>query len=369
MTEKSHAIRVRAVRAFSLPTIGLAAMICAGTARAQSPEDILLYKGPDREQKLIEGARKEGQVVIYAALIVNQAMRPIAEGFAKKYPFIKIATWRADSEDIVRKAAAEVRANNVVADVIEGTGAGEEAVEANIVLPYYAPAVAAFGEAHRDRNGLWAPTRLSYYSIAYNTRLVPPDKVPKSYEDLLNPQWKGKMAWRIGSSTGTPLFITNLRLAWGEEKARAYLDKLRDQKLVNFGAGSARTLVDRVIAGEYAIALNIFAHHPLISRGKGAPVNSQLMDPVASTAATMSMVKGLHHPHAAMLLADYILSKEGQGILAGAEYLPVDPEVAPLPALAPIVPRIAGVPENFVGPDKLIKYTESSEQIFQKLFR
>jgi iron(III) transport system substrate-binding protein len=115
--------------------------------------------------------------------------------------------------------------------------------------------------------------------------------------------------------------------------------------------------------------LNIFAHHPLISKAKGAPVNSQLMDPVASTAATMSVVKGLHHPYAAMLLTDYILSKEGQGILARAEYFPVDPEVAPLPALAPVVPKTAGVPENFVGPDKLIKYTDSSEDIYQKLFR
>jgi iron(III) transport system substrate-binding protein len=177
------------------------------------------------------------------------------------------------------------------------------------------------------------------------------------------------MAWRIGSSTGTALFLTNLRLAWGEEKAQAYFDKLKEQKIVNFGAGSARTLVDRVIAGEYAIALNIFAHHPLISKAKGAPVDSRLLPPVASTAATMSIVKGLHHPHAAMLLADYILSKEGQSILARAEYFPVDPAVAPLPALTSVVPRIAGVEENFVGPDQLLRYTDSSEDIFQKLFR
>ena len=102
---------------------------------------------------------------------------------------------------------------------------------------------------------MWTPTRLSYYSIAYNTRRCRPNKVPKSYEDLLDPQWKGKIAWRIGSASGTPLFITNLRLAWGEEKARAYFEKLKEQKIVNFGAGSARTLVDRVMAGEYAIAL------------------------------------------------------------------------------------------------------------------
>jgi ABC-type Fe3+ transport system substrate-binding protein len=349
--------------------VGIAAMLWAGSALAQGADDILLYSGPDREQRLIEGAKREGQVVIYGALIQNQAMRPIAEGFGKKYPFIRITTWRADSEAIVQKASAEVRANNVVADLVEGTGAGEEAVEANIAQPYYAPAVAGFPETYRNRAGLWAPTRLSYYSIAYNTRLVPPDRVPKSYEDLLDPRWQGKMAWRIGSSTGTPLFLTNLRLAWGEEKARAYFERLKDQKIVNFGAGSARTLVDRVIAGEYAIALNIFAHHPLISKGKGAPVNSQLMEPVATTAATMSVVKGLHHPYSAMLLADYILSKEGQGILARAEYFPVDPEVAPLPGLAAVVPRVAGVAENFVGPDQLIKYTDSSEDIFQKLFR
>jgi iron(III) transport system substrate-binding protein len=367
-------LRLRRLPAMSLLMAGIAAIVLAGgvlagSAWAQSPDDILVYAGPDRAQRLIEGARKEGQVVIYGALIQNQAMRPIAEGFGRKYPFVRVTTWRADSEDIVQKAAAEVRANNVVADLIEGTGAGEEAVAANIVQPYYSPEIAGFAEKYRNPAGLWAPTRLSYYSIAYNTKLVAPDQVPKSYEDLLDPRWQGKMAWRIGSSTGTALFLTNLRLAWGEAKAMAYFERLKDQKIINFGAGSARTLVDRVIAGEYAIALNIFAHHPLISKAKGAPVNSQLMDPVASTAATMSVVKGLHHPYAAMLLADYILSREGQGILARAEYFPVDPEVAPLPALAPVVPRIAGVPENFVGPDKLIKYTDSSEDIFQKLFR
>ncbi len=355
--------------ACALIAAAVALFSVAEPACAQSVEDLLRYKGPDREQKLIEGAKKEGQVIIYSALIVNQAMRPIADHFGKKYPFIKISYWRADSEDIAAKLAAEVRANNVVADVFEGTGVGELAVQAHVALPYYTPAINVYPETYRDPNGMWTPTRLSYYSIAYSTRAVPAGKVPKTYEDLLDPQWKGKMAWRIGSSSGTPLFITNLRLAWGEERARAYFDKLKEQKIVNFGAGSARTLVDRVMAGEYSIALNIFAHHPLISKAKGAPVNSQLMDPVPVTAATMGVVKGLKHPNAALLLIDYILSKEGQQILRDAEYFPADPEVAPAPLLAPVVPKIAGVPENFVGPDKLIKYTDSSEEIFQKLFR
>jgi ABC-type Fe3+ transport system substrate-binding protein len=356
-------------RACWLAAIAIIGCGMTGLAAAQTPEQILTYKGPDREQKLIDGARKEGQVTIYAAMIVNQAMRPIAEKFGKKYPFIKLNYWRADSEDIAAKVSAEVRANNVVADVVEGTGVGEQAVQANLLLQHYTPAINAYPEAYRDPNGLWTPTRLSYFSIAYNTRLVPADKVPKTYQDLLDPQWKGKMSWRIGSSSGTALFLTNLRLAWGEARARQYFEKLKDQRIVNFGAGSARTLVDRVIAGEYPIALNIFAHHPLISKAKGAPVNSQLMDPVASTAATMGVVRGLHHPHAAMLLVDYILSREGQEILLGAEYFPADPAVAPSPMLAPVVPKLAGIPENFVGPDKLVKYNASSEELFQQLFR
>ena len=81
--------------------------------------------------------------------------------------------------------------------------------------------------------------------------------MPRTYEELLDPQWKGKLAWRIGSASGAALFLTNLRLAWGEEKAQAYFLKLREQKIVNFGSGSARTLVDRVVAGEYPIALSV----------------------------------------------------------------------------------------------------------------
>jgi ABC-type Fe3+ transport system substrate-binding protein len=353
---------------YGVISLAIATILSVGSARADNAAD-LLYRGPDREQKLIEGAKREGQVVIYSAMIVNQALRPIAEKFGRKYPFLKLTYWRADSEDIMQKISAEVRAGNVVGDLVEGTGVGELAAQAGLVQPYYTPALAAYPERYRDPNGLWTPTRLSYYAMAYNTRLVPANAVPKAYADLLDPRWKGKMAWRIGSASGTPLFLTNLRLAWGEENAARYFEKLKDQKILNFGAGSARTLVDRVIAGEYAMALNVFAHHPLISKAKGAPVDSQLMDPVVSTAATMAVVKGLRHPNAAMLLVDFILSAEGQESLLAAEYFPSDPNVAPLPQLAPVVPKIAGVAENFVGPDKLLKYTESSEEIFQRLFR
>ena len=346
--------------------LGAALTAFAGAAKAQ---DILLSRTGDREQTILDGARKEGQVVLYSAAIVNQALRPLSDAFMKKYPFVKMTFWRGDTEEIIAKLSAEERANNIVVDVAEGTGVGDLAVDAGLTEPYYSPEVEALPERYRDARGRWAYTRISYFSIAYNTRLVAAADVPKSYDDLLDPRWNGKLAWRVGTASGTPLFITTLRLARGEDSALAYLQKLAQQKVINFGSGSARTLVDRVIAGEFPIALNIFAHHPLISRAKGAPVNSQLMDPVPSTAGTMVIVKGARHPNAALLLADFILSKEGQQILADAEYFPVRSDVAPQPALASVIPQHAGVPELFLNPDLLNQNTARSEKIFEELFQ
>ncbi len=357
----------KALRTNTLALFAALAMGAAfGTAGAQ---EILTNRSADRERIILDGARKEGRVVIYSAAIVNQALRPLAEAFMKKYPFVKMSFWRGDSEEIIAKLSAEVRAKNLVADLVEGTGVGELAVEATLAVPYFSPMVTAMPEQYRDPRNLWTSTRISYYGIAYNTRLVPPDQVPKTYDDLLDPRWRGKLAWRIGTSSGTPLFLSTIRLARGEEKANAYFRRLVPQKVINFGSGSARTLVDRVIAGEFPIALNIFAHHPLISRAKGAPVNTQLMDPVPSTSGTMIVPRGVRNPHAALLLADFILSKEGQQILANADYFPVRTDTPPNDVLAPVIPSRAGVPELFLNSDQLNQYTESSQKIFDELFR
>lgn len=336
--------------------------------RAQAP-DILTYAGADREARLVEGARAEKEVVLYATIIVNQAMRPLADSFMKKYPFVKMTFWRGDPGDIITKVATEARGGRPVADVLEGPGVGEAAIEAGLVTPYTTPASRNYPEALRDPRNLWTASRLSYFSLGYNTKLVPPGTQPKTYEDLLDPKWKGRMAWRIGTSGGTPLFITSLRVAWGEDRAMAYFRKLAEQKIVNFGAGSARTLVDRMIAGEYPIALQIFAHHPLISAGKGAPASSQLLDPVTVTNSTLLIPKGVRHPHAALLLVDYILSREGQETLAKAEYYPALPGVAALPELDAVVPARAGYSENFLTPETIAKYSDSSEKIWTDLFR
>jgi iron(III) transport system substrate-binding protein len=348
----------------------LAGCLLVSAATAQTPDaNILTYAGPDRTDRLIEGAKKEGELTYYSAMIVNQALRPLTATFQAKYPFIKISYWRADSEEIETKIAAEIRANNPVGDVIEGTGIGELAVHAGLAQPIVSPELGAIAERFRDPNRLWVPTRMSYFAMAYNTRLIAAGTQPKTYDDLLDEKWRSKMAWPLLSAIGAPLFVTNLRVAWGDEKAMAFLRRLRAQNIVNFGAGNPRTLVDRVIAGEYPIALQIFAHHPLISAAKGAPITTQLLAPVASSAGTLVIPKGTRHPYSAALLMDFLLSKEGQRILAAAEYLPVRPDVEPLAQIAPIVPSRAGVAENFIGPEELNAYTESSAKIVEDLFR
>jgi iron(III) transport system substrate-binding protein len=346
----------------------LAASICAGPACALGANDIVNYRGADREQQLVEGAAREGQVVLYSAMIVNQVLRPLTAAFAKRYPFVKMTYRRADSEELLPKISAEARAGNVVADLFEGSGGGEAAVEAGLTQPFYSPVLPEYPDAYRDPGGNLAATRLSYFGIAYNTKLVSTERVPKTYEDLLDPQWKGRMAWPY-ATTGRYLFLINLRLAWGEDKAMAYFRKLAGQKIINFASGSARTLVDRVVAGEYPIALNIYAHHPLISAAKGAPVNAQLLDPVPSAAGTISVIKDAPHPHAAMLLLDFILSRDGQKILSDAEYFPAHPAVPARPQLAGIVPKTAGFTENYIPPQQLNSYIESTDQILQSLFR
>jgi iron(III) transport system substrate-binding protein len=366
---RERAARSIGVRAPIRATLAVLALL-AGTAplAALTNEEIFNYRGADRAQMLIDGAKKEGQVVLYSALIVNQMLRPLTAGFMKKYPFLKMTYWRADSEQLVPKISAEARAGNVVADLFEGSGGGEIAVEAGLTLPFFSPVLADYPKMYLDPNSHLAPTRLSYFSIAYNTKTVPPDKVPKTYADLLDPQWKGKMAWPY-ANTGRYLFMINLRLAWGEDKAMDYFKKLAAQKIINFASGSARTLVDRVIAGEYPIAINIYAHHPLISAAKGAPVNSQLMAPVPSVAGTIAAIKGAPHPYAAMLLMDFILSKEGQEIMSAARYFPAHPGVEVAPELAGIVPRKAGYAENYVNPRQLKDSLESTDKILQDLFR
>lgn len=366
-------MRKRAKFSTTWPIAGLA-LAClvafgAGEARAASTQEILNYKGPDRQQMLLKGARKEGKLVIYSSMIINQMLRPLTEAFAKKYPFLKVKYWRGSSGKTFRKVTAEMRANALAADVIEGSGITGRIVKAKIGLPFYSPELAAYPEKYRDPNRIWATTRLRYIGGAYNTKLVAKADVPQTMEDLLNPKWKGKIAWRAGtSSSGQMITITTLLLAWGDERTETFLKALAKQNVVPLHM-SNRGVVDRVIEGEYWLAIGASAHHPVISARKGAPVGPMLLEPVPTLNATISILKGVQRPHAAMLMVDYLLSVEGQKLLQKRGYLPARTGVPPAEDLRQIVPSLVGKTEFFVSPKALLTTTKKSKKLAKKYFR
>ena len=366
MREKFVSLRGAALA--GVATIGVMGF-GAVDAQALSTEEILNYRGADRQQMLLKGARKEGKLVIYSSLIVNQMLRPLTEGFKKKYPFLDVKYWRGSSGKTFRKVTAEMRAKALVADVIEGSGITGRIIKAKIGQPFYSPELAAYPAKYQDPNRVWATTRFRYIGGAYNTKMVAKNDLPKTMEDLLDPKWKGKIAWRAGtSSSGQLITITSLLLAWGDKKANAYLKEFAKQGPVPLHM-SNRGVVDRVIEGEYAIAIGASAHHPIISARKGAPVGPVLLNPVPALNGTISILKGVPHPHAAMLMVDFILSVEGQTLFQKAGYLTAHPKVPPAKDLQEIVPSVAGKQEFFVAPEALLKTSKKSKKLAKKYFK
>jgi iron(III) transport system substrate-binding protein len=345
----------------------IAALAGAAPARALTEAEIAALKGPDRQRILEQGAREEGAVTIYSGLTIDAILRPLVEAFSRKYPAVKADYWRSDSRPLIQKALAEQRARRVIGDVLEGAGLSQPLVKSGVLQPFTSPALEAIPERYRDPNHLWAPTRMNYFGTAYNTKLISAAEAPKRYEDLLDPKWKGKIAWVTESQEGKMTFITNLRIAWGEQRAEAYLAKLGKQQLIPISE-SARALVNRVMEGEYPLAIAIFMHHALISAKAGAPVDAVPMDPVPSLSGTVVLPKNVPHPYAAMLLIDFLLSKDGQQALAKQDYFPSSSEVEPTEYLKRIVPRYNGVPENFLRPEVSEDAAERTQELYEKYF-
>ncbi len=344
------------------------AAFLSAPARAASAADIATYRSADRDALILAGTRREGKVVFYSGMIENQALRPIADAFKKKYPFVAIDYWRGDSRALMLKALTERRAGRIIGDIYESTGGAEALARAGAVQPFYSPSAAAFPKIYSDPNGMWIASRLDYFGMAYNTRQVSAAEVPKTYDALLDPKWKGAIAWRADSEVGAPLFIASVLRIMGKEKGEAYLKKLATQRVVNY-AGSARALVDRVGEGEYKLALFIYAHHPLISKAKGAPLDTQMLEPVPSAVSTIQLAKNPAHPYAAMLFIDFMLSKEGQEVLRDAQYLPPSPAVDPDPSLKKIVPRLSHLEEIVLTPEIEFEARAEANALYNKYFR
>lgn len=345
-----------AVEFFFLPRIAAGAAI----------EEIALSKAPDRQRVLEEGAKKEGKLLWYTTLIVNQALRPLKETFEKKYPFVQVEFHRADSEALAQRMIAEYQAKKYDVDILDGTSTIVMLKKAGYVQRYMSPQLRDYPAKLKDPQGYWAVPIVYFMTLGYNTKLVRPNEVPKSLNDLLHPKWKGKMIWSTSGGSGAPLFLGNTLIALGEEKGMAYLQQLAGQSIAKSTA-SARAVLDMVIADEYAIAINMFNYHAVISRSAGAPVDWQAIEPVPGPVKTLGLAKNAPHPHAAMLFIDFLLSKDGQKIFQEADYLPAHPEV---PAKVADLKAGGGkfTQVNYLGPELLFEKEEKWVELFQKLF-
>lgn len=313
---------------------------------------------------LIEAAKKEGEVTWYTTAIVDQFVRPAAAAFEKKYG-IKVNYWRAAVSDLSLRVINEARAGHMQADIVDGTTT-PVILRAQDLIEKWTPAV-DLPPRYVDPDGYWVAMNEYVLTAARNTDLVPDGSEPKSWEDFLAPKYKDRMVWNAtpAASAGQG-FVGVVMMEYGEEKARAYFARLAKQNVASMKS-AARQVLDQVIAGEYAIALEIFNNHTTISKARGAPVDWLKIEPALAVIAPMSLTKGAPHPNAGRLLFEFITSDEGQAIMAQSGELPVSPRIRPtVPELRPTDGKYRAI---YLTPDQLLAGLPKWSKIFDEYFR
>lgn len=279
-------------------------------------------------QELIDAAKEEGKVVWYTSLVVNQVVRPIVDGFQAKYG-IEVEFVSALWQEQALRMINEGQTGNVQGDIFDGPPTFEQVNAAGFVEPYLVPSAAEYPPLYKDPDGLWTAHAVQPTGVAVNTDLVNEEDYPRTYEDLLDPKWKGRMAWTTSTSAGGPPgFIGTILSHMGEEKGMEYLRKLAEQDIANIPSNQ-RVVLDKAAAGEVPLVLSVYNYHVPISQAKGAPIEWIKIEPLSGHYGVVALIKDAPHPNAGRLLLDYILSEEGETIQAKAGYIPAHPNVQP----------------------------------------
>lgn len=337
------------------------AFVAAGVAAP-----VLIVTRADAQQSLIEAAKTEKEVVWYTVQTIPQLVRPVVAAFEKKYG-IKVSYIRANASEVSLRIMNEAKAGKVNCDVFDGTTTAVPLKRAGLVEQWLPEETKTFDPRTVDKEGYWVANNFFTNTLAINTELVKPADEPKTYEDLLNPKWKGKIAWGSTPSTSAgPGFVGLMIKHLGRDKAMDFLKKLVAQDVVGMPV-AARQVLDRVIAGEYAIGVNMFNHHAVISAAKAAPVKWLPVSPAMVTLNTSSVMKNAPHPNAARLFMAFLVSEEGQQLFAAEDYLPVHPKVKPKdPSLVPDGKNLTGL---FFTPEESESQMDEWVKIFRSMFR
>jgi ABC-type Fe3+ transport system substrate-binding protein len=335
------------------------AVLCALSIMASAPARAA-------DAGLIEAAKKEGKVVWYTTLIVNQAIRPLKEAFEKAYPGIELQYTRADESPTAAKILAEAQAGRVQADMFDGISNMVPLKRAGLVAQHVPPSAGKIPANLKDKDGYWISILIYVFSPGINTTLVSKEQAPKTYRDLLDPRWRGKIAWNPSSIAGAIGFVGATLMSMGEPRGMDFLKALSAQRIVNIEA-SSRAILDQVIAGEYPMGLMMFNHHTVISAQKGAPTDWIKMEPMPVALDAVGILKDAPHPNAARLLVDFLTSEDGQRVLQKADYLPAMPSV---PAMkSGLRPEDGGFKATFLKPDEIHDRIPGWIKIVGELFR
>ena len=291
-------------------TLGLCLSSLPGMAAQDQVPLVALYRATDRQQILEAGARREGRLLLYSALSLEEA-NPLLEAFTRRYPFVRAEIYRASTEDVALKVITEYRGRKYLADVVELSSIDLGKVQKEgILTPFASPRSGAYPRSAKSPEGYWVMTRANMLVAGYNTRAVAPADAPKSYDDLLQSRWQGKVAVEADDQ----IWLASLWDFWGEGKAREYFSRLGRQGLQVRKGHSA--LAELIAAGEVPLSPHVYNHRAEQLKRRGAPIDWAVLDPVVAVPQMIGLPRRAANPHAAMLFIDYMLSSEGQAVLA-----------------------------------------------------
>src|SRR5262245_12623333 len=172
---------------------------------------------------LYEAAKKEREVVLYTTHIVDQIVRPLMKSFQTSAPGINVKYVRADGLALVVRLTNEGRAGRVQSDVWCMVDGVQAVLDGGFATEFEVPNAKGLPAELVDPKHRWIATNVGVRSAAYNTQTVPKQYAPKSYQDLLDPRWKGKIVWNPKSMTGAWGFISTVIKGMGDVEGMTYL--------------------------------------------------------------------------------------------------------------------------------------------------
>jgi iron(III) transport system substrate-binding protein len=302
-------------------TVGAASL---GSVMAQAPANniaaLAALTGAERLKRLAEGAKKEGVVSIYTSMPLDD-MAALTTAFEAKYG-VKAKVWRSGSEKILQRGLLEAKANRFEVDVFETNSPEMEVLSREKVLiagnsPFLNELIPQAIPSHKE----WIATRLNIFTCAYNTKLVKKEELPKTYQDLLDPKWKGKLSVEADDSD----WLAETVMKMGEEKGLALFREIARKNAVSVRKG--HTLLSNLVAsGEVPLALTVYNYKIEQMKNSGAPIDWFALDPTIARPNANGVARNAPHPHAALLFQDFELT-EGQVILGKRDFIPTSTKV------------------------------------------